>query len=380
MAVIGAGSSGIQVVPAIVSKVKAMDHYVRGKTWISSQFNEGALKEGAKDEGASNYRYTPAEQEQWKKDPAAYLTYRRSLEHELQNNYAVSQSGSIESIMSQARYAQNMRDRLKLKPEIADFLIPDFPPFCKRITPGPGYLEALSEAHVSVITQPITQVDEEGIITSDGAKRPVDAIICATGFETSPGRGFPIYGRDGVNLREKYRIRPKTYLGLCTDNFPNFFQSLGPNTWQGAGSLLIMMEYAHDYIGQVLRKLAYGNVATIEPKRKQVDNFTNFCDEYFQRTVYSANCVSWYKTPTANGEYRVSALWPGSSIHALHTLKTPRWEDFEMETCDGNDFGWFGNGWTMNEKGQGDNAEGLTWYLPKVTFLHEPLISGVIGG
>lgn len=34
---IGAGSSGVQVVPALVDKVKLMDHYVRSKTWVSPQ-------------------------------------------------------------------------------------------------------------------------------------------------------------------------------------------------------------------------------------------------------------------------------------------------------------------------------------------------------
>lgn len=351
-----------------------MDHYVRGKTWISSQFNESALKEGAKDDGATNYEYSEADKELWRNDPAAYLDYRKSLEEGLQGNYGITQNGSLKSIAAQVRYAGNMRERLQTKPEIADLLVPEFPPYCKRITPGPGYLEALTEPHVNTIPQAITHVDAEGVITADGTKREVDTIICATGFDTSPGQGFPIYGRDGINLREKYRIRPKTYLGVCTDNFPNFFQSLGPNTWQGGGSLLIMMETVHDYMGQILRKLAYGNITTIEPKRKQVENFTNYCDEYFKRTVFSANCVSWYKTTTAAGEPRVSALWPGSSLHGVKVFETPRWEDFEMESYDGNDFGWFGNGWTMGEKQQGDNRESLTWYLNNTKFLHEPLV------
>lgn len=356
-----------------------MDHYVRGKTWISSQFNEAALKQGAHDDGATNFEYSQADFDLWRNDPTAYVQYRKSLEKDLQGNYAVTQFGSQQSITSQAKYAANMRERLKAKPEVADLLIPDFPPLCKRITPGPGYLEALVEPHVSVVSQAITHIDADGIITSDGVKREVDAIICATGFDTSPGQGFPIYGRDSINLREKYRIRPKTYLGVCTDNFPNFFQSLGPNTWQGGGSLLIMMEYVHDYMGQILKKLAYGNIKTIEPKRKQVQNFTNYCDEYFKSTVYSANCVSWYKTNTAAGQPRVTALWPGSSIHALHTFETPRWEDFEMEPFDGNEFGWFGNGWTIGEKDTGDNREALTWYLNKTSFLHEHSAPVAIG-
>jgi cation diffusion facilitator CzcD-associated flavoprotein CzcO len=35
VAVIGAGSSGIQIVPALQPTVNRLDHYMSGKTWIS---------------------------------------------------------------------------------------------------------------------------------------------------------------------------------------------------------------------------------------------------------------------------------------------------------------------------------------------------------
>lgn len=379
MAVIGAGSSGIQVVPALVSKVKGMDHYVRGKTWISNQLSEDILKERISDNGSTNFVYSAQEKDFWKENRDSYMAYRKSLEFRLQGNYEVTQSGSRRHMVARAAYEKNMRERLRAKPDIINHLLPDFPPLCKRLTPGPGYLEALTAANVDLIPQAISHVDVDSVTTSDGVRRPVDAIICATGFETSPAFGFPIYGQDGVNLRKKYETRAKTYLGLCTNNFPNFFQSLGPNSFQGAGSLLIMMEYAHRYMAEILRRLAYGNVKTIQPKRRQVENFTNYCDEYFKSTVYSADCVSWYKTASADATSkeqkaaRVTALWPGSSLHALHALRSVRWEDFEMETCDGNEFGWFGNGWSVDEKDIGTDVEALTWYLKEAQTLDDPL-------
>lgn len=365
-----------------------MHHYVRGKTWISNQLSEDILKAGTKDNERINFNYHEREKDLWKADRRSYIEYRKSLEFRLQGQYEITRPDSLRHMTARANYEKNMRERLKMKPEIIEKLIPDFPPLCKRLTPGPGYLEALTASHVELITQPIAHIDAEGITTSDGVRRPVDAIICATGFDTSPGQGFPLYGRDGGNLREKYAARPMTYLSLYTDNFPNFFQFLGPHAFQGAGNLLIMMEAIHKYMAKILRRLAYGNVRTIEPKRKQVENFTNYCDEYFQDTVYNAECVSWYKTIVNNvsGEktQRVTALWPDSSTHAVHALESIRWEDFNMETYDGNDFGWFGNGGTVGENGlnhvaslDGKEAahtvEALTWYLNGTKYLHEPL-------
>lgn len=375
---IGAGSSGIQVVPALVDKVKSMDHYVRGKTWISPQLSEDVLKKNTA-AGMSNFDYTPEQKASWKQDPEAYLAYRKSLEARLQGMYEVTKHGSPRHEHARKTYEANMRERLKTRPDILDTLLPEFPPLCKRLTPGPGYLEALIAEHVTVISGTIVKIDETSVFTDDGVRREVDAIICATGFETAPGSGFPIYGEDHINLRTKQTYRPKTYLGLCTNNFPNFFQSLGPNSFQGAGSLLIMMEHLHRYIAKILCKMAYGNVRTIQPKRKQVENFTRYCEQYFKSTVYLDDCKSWYKISEPgmkSGDTRserVTALWPGSSLHAVKVLQEVRWEDFDMETVDENEFGWFGNGGTTADFESSGNTEALTWYLDSLQFVHEPV-------
>ncbi|KAI1090357.1 hypothetical protein F5B19DRAFT_484626 [Rostrohypoxylon terebratum] len=361
VAVIGSGSSGIQVVPALVNKVKAIDHYVRGRIWIIPQFSDESLRKRTADAGYFNSDYSQEEKDYWKANPAAYLEYRKILDYGFQSLFPLTLPNTPEHKNARIKYEKNMRARLQAKPELIDLLIPDYPPLCKRLTPGPGYLEALVEPHVTVISQSIASVDAEAIITTDGVRHPVDAIVCATGFDTSPGRGFPIYGRGGVNLREKFKDRPETYLGICTDEFPNFFQSLGPNTWQGSGNLIVMIEYAHIYIAKILKRLVEDNIRTVEPKRKNVERFTNFCDEYFKDTVYTADCLSWYKSAPA-----------GSNLHALRALKNVRWEDFEIETDDGNDFGWFGNGRAMaDEVPKYKTFENCTWYLSETGFVDE---------
>ncbi|KAH6643503.1 flavin-binding monooxygenase [Boeremia exigua] len=373
VAIIGAGSSGIQIVPALVPKVARMDHYVRGKTWIANQIAEHHVRERQSEGTNGNFSYSSEEKQAWLKDPDVYLRYRKELELSLQGLYATSERDNPRCVGIEQKLEVMMKERLKGKPKLIESLLPRYPPLCKRLTPGPGYLEALALPKVDVITSTIRSIDATGVITEDGQHRSVDAIVCATGFDTSVSSGFPIYGRDGLNLRQKYSDYPRSYLGLCTDGFPNFFQSLGPNSFQGAGSLLVMIEVIHTYIAQVLERLSKGNVKIVEPKRGPVDKFTAYCDEYFKRTVYTADCVSWYKTapPGSSVEQRmrgrVTALWPGSSVHAMKALQFVHWEDFEMEYVDGNSFGWFGNGWTVADR-SGD-PEGLTSYLNDYQFL-----------
>lgn len=100
-------------------------------------------------------------------------------------------------LRAQEEFVKNMKRRLANKPELIDDLIPSFPPACRRLTPGPGYLEALTDEKVDIITSNIVKVDETGIITADGQHRPVDMIVCATGFDTSYTPRFMVKGRVG---------------------------------------------------------------------------------------------------------------------------------------------------------------------------------------
>jgi cation diffusion facilitator CzcD-associated flavoprotein CzcO len=75
-----------------------------------------------------------------------------------------------------------MQERLRSKPEIAAALVPQWPPGCKRLTPGPGYLEACCEKNVDYISTPIKRIGPNSIETVDGTVREIDALICATGF------------------------------------------------------------------------------------------------------------------------------------------------------------------------------------------------------
>ncbi|KAI1069131.1 hypothetical protein LB507_006105 [Fusarium sp. FIESC RH6] len=369
VAVIGSGSSGLQIVPAILPEVRHMDHYIRGRSWIVGLFGDTETRQRIYDAGG-NFNYTPDEIKKWETDRDAYLEYRRAIEYTINKNFGVLFHGSKEQTNLRQIAQDSMMQRLKGKPEIYDHLLPEFSPYCKRMSPGPGYLEALASPKVNTITCGISKINETGVITTDGEHHPVDAIICATGFQTSPAnRSFPIYGVDGINLRKRFQKRPETYLSVCTDGFPNFFQSMGPNSMPGAGSLLLTIEKTNAYISKVLARIAYDNISRIEPKRNMVQAFTNYCDEFFKQTVFAEECNSWYKTYEAGASReeqkrgRITALWPGSSLHCIRTLSNPRWEDFEYKYCDDDEFGWFGNGWTLAEKYVTEEVESLTWYL-----------------
>ncbi|OKL62005.1 hypothetical protein UA08_02920 [Talaromyces atroroseus] len=365
IAVIGNGSSGIQVVPAILPDVIHIDHYARNRTWLATTFARDKLEEmNGRDNDIetsqscymplsySNQRglvaFTTEIIAQFKSDRAAYHKFRKDIEHNLQSNFSVTIRGTPEQLAGEEYFKAIMKRRLAKKPDLFDQMLPSFPPNCRRLTPGPGYLEALTDDKVEVIKTPISSVDATGIRTVDGIHRAVDAIVCATGFDTNFLPRFPLTGHNGASLAEKWKEIPETYISLATNDFPNYFICLGPNGNVGHGSLTLLIEKQIDYITQCVAKIQRDNIRWMAPCKGAVEQFTKHCEQYFSKTVFVAQCCSWYKAGNKDG--RIIALWPGSTLHASKTFSNPRWEDFEYEYINDNPNGWIGDGWTAAEK------------------------------
>ncbi|EJD50391.1 FAD/NAD(P)-binding domain-containing protein [Auricularia subglabra TFB-10046 SS5] len=363
VAVIGVGSSAIQVVPAVQKAALQVDNYVRGKTWIAMPFASEELKK--RDPECSNWTFTEEEKKQFRDDPEYYRQWRHGMESELNAVHGSTLKGSPMQQWAVGAFSGIMRKRLAKKPWIADHLIPDFPVACRRLTPGPGYLEALMEDNVDFVPTHIREITKTGIVTVDGKEREYDIIICATGYDTSWKYPFPIIGRKGATLAERWHPQPQTYLTLATDGFPNWFQTMGPNGAIGSGSLLVIMEREVDYVVAAIAKMQRERIRSMEVKREAVLDFDEYLENYFPQTVYSEKCRSWYKLGKEEG--KITALWPGSCLHAVLALEHPRWEDYNYTYCDGvrNRFHWLGNGWTVNERdGTGDRA----WYLNNIDY------------
>jgi hypothetical protein len=266
--------------------------------------------------------------------------------------------------MARELFEQHMKTKLAKKPEIAAQMIPQFPVACKRLTPGPGYLEALVEDNVDFVHDGIKRFTETGIETVDGQHREYDAIICATGFDTSFKPRFPLIGLDGVDLRDKNKDEPDNYISLGVDGFPNYFVLGGPNSGVGSGSLTVIFERVCEYTIKAIKKAQMERIKSMMPSAGAVKDFMEYTDAYFLRTVFGQKCKSWYKNGKEEG--RVVGLWPGSCLHAVRTFENPRWEDYEYVYMDErtNRFGYLGDGWTDVERKGGDTA----FYMEEIDY------------
>jgi len=104
----------------------------------------------------------------------------------------------------------------------------------KRVPTGHRYYETYNRPNVHLVdvkSVPIARVTRDSIVIGDSAY-PLDVLICATGFDamTGPLTRIDIVGRHGVTLREKWADGIRTNLGISVHGFPNFFMSIGPQT------------------------------------------------------------------------------------------------------------------------------------------------------
>ncbi|KAI5194210.1 FAD/NAD(P)-binding domain-containing protein [Aureobasidium subglaciale] len=346
IATIGNGASGIQVTPELQKLASHVDHYARSPTWIAGSFN-GAARERQ----ATPLHFTPEQLESFK-NSATYLEYRKELEGPFFRRFDAVLRDSETSKNSARDFKELMRKRLVERPELLDQIVPDFPPHCRRLTPGPGYLEALTKPNVSFIQTPISHFTKDGIVTQDGVHRPTDAVICSTGANVDFAPPFPIIAGE-FDLSKDWRPDgrfgwPYSYIGIATPGFPNLLHLHGPNAAGASGSVPHSVESQVAYMAKVLRKASSQGISSMQPSKAAADDFVTYCDAFFPRTTFSRKCSSWANGRRPGG--RIHGLWPGSASHLAVVRREPRWEDWEYTYVrPENRFAYWGNGWTKRE-------------------------------
>jgi cation diffusion facilitator CzcD-associated flavoprotein CzcO len=255
VAVVGTGSSGVQIVPAIADDVASLTVYQRTANWCTP---------------LNNAPITPAEQAQLRADfdaicdtlntsPAGFLhrahdrtTFddsreeRQAFYEKMWNSPGFSKltSNYTDLLFDPAAneewcdfIAQKIRS-IVTDPATADKLIPKDQRFGELRPPFvTGYFEAFNQPNVELVDltrTPMVRVTATGIETTDAA-REFDIIVWATGFDFGTGAllRMGIRGRDGLALNEYWANGPRTFLGVQTAGFPNFFFPGGPHAAAG---------------------------------------------------------------------------------------------------------------------------------------------------
>ncbi|KAF7194766.1 FAD-binding monooxygenase moxY [Pseudocercospora fuligena] len=219
VAVIGSGASSIQTVPTMQPHAKHIDVFVRTGVWfvqIANNFGQ-------------NKEYDQAERDEFRNNPKALVAHAKDIEDQVNGLWGTFYSGTEAQKMGTEMFRQRMSEFIKDKRLLEGFT-PNFGLGCRRVTPGDPYIFAIQEPNVDVHFTAVKECTEDGVIGEDGQERKVDTIVCATGFDVSYRPRFPIVGKGGIDLKDKWSVCPESYLGLAIPDFPNFITFVGP-TW-----------------------------------------------------------------------------------------------------------------------------------------------------
>jgi len=255
VAVIGTGSSGVQIVPAIAGDVASLTVYQRTPNWCTPLNNAPITQEEQArlraefdticetlNTSPSGFLHRPhdratfddAEDERrafyekmWKSPGFAKLISHYTdllLDPAANAGWCEFLAGKVSSIVED--------------PETAEKLIPKDHRYGEHRPPFvTGYYEVYNQPNVSLVDlrqTPIVRVTATGIETAEGV-RELDIIVWATGFDFGTGalNRMGIRGRNGVALEDHWADGPKTFLGIQTTGFPNFFFPGGPHAAAG---------------------------------------------------------------------------------------------------------------------------------------------------
>ena len=207
--------------------------------------------------------------------------------------------------------AEFVRKKIRGKvndPGLAEKLSPDSTIFCKRLCADSGYFETYNRDNVSLVDineTPIEAITELGVRTSD-TEHEFDCLVYATGFDAMTGAlaRIDIRGREGRSLKDKWLEGPKTYLGLETVGFPNFFMVTGPGSPSVLTNMLPSIEQHVEFIADAIAYLREHDLHEIEPEQAAEDAWVEHVNEVAQGTLYPT-CNSWYLGANIPGKPRV---------------------------------------------------------------------------
>jgi cation diffusion facilitator CzcD-associated flavoprotein CzcO len=374
VALVGAGSTSLQILPEIQKVAAHVDQYFRSETWVVTPFGADVRAEHwsldpmqamtSDEEKFSNPFYSEDDKKKFAAEPDVMQKHRKDILDSTNKMFAAGLTELDSEMRKQAEalYVQMTTQKLAKRPDLLDLFLPKWSIGCRRLTPAVGYFQAVVSGNVDIVRTSAVEVTATGILGSDGKHREYDAIIWATGFDTSFYPSFGVHGRNGAKL---YPEEARAYLTAHAEEMPNFFTIGGPGLMSFNGDYLGGLEKILDHILKFVFKLQRERYQTVCVKKQSVIDFTTWIDNYLERTVHNQSCSSWYKNGSKNGKVR--AIWCGTSLHLFDALIEPCWEEFDWtrypnEREGANRYAWLGNGRTRAELNGGD----YTWYIPRV--------------
>ena len=309
VAVVGTGSSAVQIVPEIAQIADRVLLFQREPGWV--------MPKGERD-------YTPEEQaalrepRRWRR---ARLEQLRRVEKNLWRAGTYRPGSKVNTAMEEI--CRDYIDReLAERPDLRDAVTPTYPYWGKRVIFASTFYPALKRENVELVPRAVTRVTETGVVDVDGVEHPADVLVLATGFQpTNYLAHLRVIGRHGQSLHDYWAGEPRAYLGITVPRFPNLFIMYGPGT--NGGEIVWMLERQAEYALRVIRRMTRTGITAVEVKRRWADAYDRWLQWTVRDTAWTMS-NNYFKT----GSGKIVTQWPYSPlVYSAMTKSLGRWSE-----------------------------------------------------
>lgn len=305
VAVLGTGSSAVQVVTEAEKTAREVTIFQKEPNWI--------LPKGARDF---------SKLERWiNRIPFVYRLRRWAL----YARYDLRQLGGGHARPTgrahRKRHAAAVRfleASLGDRPELMELATPNFPFEGRRTVISDDYYQALRNPKVHLVPHAAAELTQNGVIDATGEEHKANLVVLATGFDAANYvSSCRVVGECGRDLQQVWQGEPEAYLGMMVPGFPNFFMMYGPNT--NSIPLVSFYEGQAEFVATVLSRLKRDGNTRVGVPEQEFRSFNDWLQDQLSRTV-------WTKTQsyfTANTG-KVVSQWPFTATGYILRTKLAR--------------------------------------------------------
>lgn len=336
VAVIGTGSSGIQVSPMVAQQASSLKIFQRTPQFVVPQRNQ---PQDPAEEAELKKRYSEHKRAQ-RLDPGfitplgttsqPIINYTKAEQEKVLNNHAelggfaatTTFSDQFTNLEAASVVGQYYKDRIKgivQDPVTAAKLTPDYTFACKRLIMSDTYYQMFNRDSVSLVTSKIEAFTKDGIRTADGVEHKFDVIVHATGFDSMTGSALriDIRGARGRTLKQAWNVGARAYLGTAVPSFPNLFLITGPQSPSVLSNMIPTIQQHSDWVVKTILYMKRRSINSIDAQEEATDAWVALNDAIAASTIWNmpgAQCNSWYRGQNIDGKPHSFLPFAGGTI------------------------------------------------------------------
>ncbi|WP_030619297.1 flavin-containing monooxygenase [Streptomyces fulvoviolaceus] len=295
IAVVGTGSSALQIVPSMQKAARQVTVFQRTPAWILPK---------------NDRVFTAEDMASFRESPEILLQQRQEIfeyaERMWENAFLMKDPAESQKFedMARAYLEEQVPD-----PELRRMLTPDHQFACKRPGASDDYYAALQEENVELVAEGTAEIGAGSIRSTGGREFEVDTIVLATGFLYGGHVLHKIKRRDGRTVGEVQQGHPRAYKSVEVSGCPNLFLigGAGPNgqNWNG----LACGEVVGAYLVKVLQYMEEHGIRAVEVHESAETEWKRRTDEILAHgPTVAGGCVNYSQDDTGHNK----AAYPGN--------------------------------------------------------------------